>query len=156
MRLGIIFILLVVGFSRCANINQIDANAADALIIRTGTSFGLCMGYCYTDYVFTDAGITLTQQSYNSQTALPTKTCQSVLSQADWAKLRATVDFDQFSKQPEQLGCPDCADGGAEYVELQAGDRKHRVTFEYNKTIPGFESLVTALREHRTAFSACR
>lgn len=133
-----------------------EATSTDSLTIRTGTSFGMCVGYCVADYTLNGTSLTLTQSAQRTQAQNPAKTCQTTLSQADWNALKAAANFETFSKQPERLGCPDCADGGAEYVELQIGNRKHRVTFEYNKTIPGFDPLVNALRTQRNAFKECK
>lgn len=99
--------------------------------------------------------MTLVQTATRTRAQNPDKTCQSTLSPAEWETLSATGNFDAFSQQPQQVGCPDCADGGAEYIELQSGDRRYRVVFEFGKTIPGFEPLVNNLRAHRGRFDAC-
>jgi hypothetical protein len=91
-----------------------------------------------------------------SRTQTSSKTCQTTISQESWRSLKTLANQVAFSKQPERLGCPDCADGGAEYIELQTGDQKYRITFEYGQTIPGFELLVDALRTQRNAFKECR
>lgn len=128
----------------------------DAIIIRSGTSFGMCVGdKCQKDYVFTGTTVTLTHSGNGRGTPLPPKTCQKSLSSVDWNNLKAAVNLSTFSQQPAVLGCPDCADGGAEYIELEQGGSKHRVTFPYGQTIPGFEPLVTALRQQRNQFDAC-
>ena len=155
MKTTAVFLLLLVTLGRCTQNNAIPAEAsADALVIRTGTSFGFCVGYCQKEYVFTETGVTLTQTSRSP--TQPVKTCQATLSQAAWNALKAAANVTLFSKQPETLGCPDCADGGAEYIELQTGDQKHRVTFEFGKTIPGLEPLVNALRNQRNQFTECK
>ena len=148
--------LIVLLLSRCTESTVQTAANPDALIIRTGTSFGMCVGYCQNDYVFNGTSVTLTQNGTRTQAQSPAKTCQTTLSPADWNALRALANMDAFSGKPETLGCPDCADGGAEYIELETGDRRHRVTFEFNKTIPGFEPLVDALRKQREAYKECK
>ena len=156
MKLTVIFLLLTVSFGRCTTITPQTANVSpDELIIRAGTSFGYCVGYCNTDYVFNGTSVTLTQTSFRQAAQYPAKTCQNTISAADWNTLKSQATLDTFSKVAEQLGCPDCADAGAEYVELQLGDQKHRVTFETARTIPGFEPLVDAVRKQRDAFRQC-
>jgi len=153
------FLVIALLVSRCTEntVQTIDDTVVtDGLTIRTGTSFGMCVGYCRNDYVFNGTSLTLAQASNRSQAQYPARTCQSTVSPADWNALKAMADFDTFSTKPETLGCPDCADGGAEYIELQTGDRKHRVTFEFGKTIPGFESLVDAVRKKRAVFNECK
>lgn len=159
MKLVLLSFLIALVLGRCTKTTALtpaDAVLTDTLTIRTGTSFGMCVGYCQHDYVFNGTSVTLTQNGTRTQAQAPAKTCQTTLSPADWNALKALANFDTFRTKPATLGCPDCADGGAEYIELQTGDRKHRVMFEFNKTIPGFEPLVSALRQKREAFKECK
>ncbi|SOD96582.1 hypothetical protein [Spirosoma fluviale] len=131
--------------------------STDGLIIRTGTSFGMCVGYCKHDYVISGTTLMLTQTSQlRTPNQNPVKTCQTTISPAVWDTLKAAANPTLFFQQPEQLGCPDCADGGAEYIELEADGQNHRVIFEHGKTIPGFETLVTGLRAQREALKECK
>jgi hypothetical protein len=155
MKLRIINMLLLAVLGGCTSISPQTEQVADDLTIHTGTSFGMCVGYCVSDYDFSGTSVTLTRKESSRVPKNPAKTCQTTISQADWNALKALANVDNFNKQPERIGCPDCADGGAEYIELQVGDQKHRVTFEYNSTIPGFEPLVEALRAQRNAFKEC-
>lgn len=159
MKLLLLTCLVTLALGRCTETNvttSAENSASDPLTIRTGTSFGMCVGYCQHDYVFNGTTVTLTQNGTRTQAASPTKTCQTTITAAEWNALKALVNFDSFSTQPETIGCPDCADGGAEYIELAMGARKHRVTFSYNKTIPGSEPLVEALRKRREAYPDCK
>ena len=113
----------------------------------------MCTGYCRNDYTLNGVRLKLSQSGVRTQPAV--KTCETTISPSDWSALTALANMDTFGKQPETIGCPDCADGGAEYVELQKGNQIHRVTFEYNKTIPGFEGLVERLRTYRNSLKAC-
>lgn len=157
MKAITLIVLLLIGFGPCQTrlTPQSADDITDTLTIRTGTAFGMCAGdYCVRDYVFNGTRVTLTHRGTRSQTA--SQSCQSTISQADWIALKANANLDSFDKQPAVLGCPDCADGGAEYIELQVGEQKHRVTFPVGTTIPGFESLVTGLRNQRAAFNECK
>ncbi|GAB2548294.1 hypothetical protein [Spirosoma aerophilum] len=156
MKIVGIFLFVLAVLGRCTPGAVSGERLPDGAIIRTGTSFGMCAGYCQKDYVLTGVDLTLTTTSNNNPTQYPTKTCQTTISQESWNSLRDLVNPDAFKKIPERLGCPDCADGGAEYIELESGDQRHRVTFEYGKTIPGFESLVSALRSQRERFDECK
>ncbi|MCX6213188.1 hypothetical protein [Spirosoma sp.] len=159
MKLLGICLLFLSLLGRCSPDKSVLAEplATDGLIIRTGTSFGMCVGYCKHDYVISGTTLMLTQTSQaRTQNQNPAKTCQTTIPQAVWDTLRAAANPTLFIQKPEQLGCPDCADGGAEYIEMEANGQKHRVTFEYGATIPGFEPLVTALRAQREAFKECK
>ena len=50
-------------------------------------------------------------------------------------------------------GCPDCADGGSEWVEITHEGITKRVTFEAYNSIPENNELVIQLRELRTYYS---
>ena len=149
--------LLILAFGSCMN-SFTPQNGPDTtgLIIRTGTSAGMCVGYCAFDYVFNGTSVTLTQSSTRMQSGITPKSCQSTISQADWDALRQSANLDAFSKQPVVIGCPDCTDAGAEYVEIEQGDQKHRVTIPFAQTIPGFEPLLKALRSQRATFKECK
>ncbi|MVM39884.1 hypothetical protein GO730_23530 [Spirosoma sp. HMF3257] len=154
-----IAVLFLAGFGRCTSAltPQAQVDITDELTIRTGTRFGMCIGtHCVNDFVFNGTRVTLTQKDVRPQTQPTSKSCESTISLADWQMLKASANLDMFSKQSTSIGCPDCADGGAEYVELQIGEQKHRVTFPYGETIPGFESLVSALRSQRAAIKDCQ
>lgn len=156
MKLRVISILLVTAFCGCTSVSpEEETLATDGLIIRTGTSFGMCVGYCVKEYVLNGTSLSLTQKENLNPPKNPARTCQKTISQEDWSAIKAAANFENFSKLPERIGCPDCADGGAEYIELEADGRKHRVTFEHSSTIPGSESLVNALRAQREAFNEC-
>ena len=72
----------------------------------------------------------------------------------DWQEIiNAASNFDAFKNLNEVYGCPDCADGGAEFIEIIKNEEVHRVTFEYNKSVQRFEKLIELMRNHRAMFS---
>ena len=129
--------------------------ATDALVIRSGTSFGFCTGYC-NQQMDVSAGKAVFTKTSRTPAQYPDKTCTATLTEADWATLKAQADLTLLRKQPTTLGCPDCADGGAEFLEIEQGTERYRVTFEAGKSVPGFEGLITALRAKRKTFDTCQ
>jgi hypothetical protein len=63
-----------------------------------------------------------------------------------------SIDYEAFKNLNEVIGCPDCADGGAEWVEILKNGSKHKVTFEFGRAPKEIESLVTILREKKVYF----
>lgn len=158
MKSIVIVVLLIAVFVHCTNNvtpQSPQSTVADKLTIRTGTSFNMCAGYCKNDYVFNGTSITLAQGSVLPQAQVTPRSCLSTISQAQWNEIKTLANLAAFSKVATVLGCPDCTDGGAEYIEIQVDDQKYRVTFPYGKTIPGFETLVDNLRTQRNAFKNC-
>ncbi|MCY7357618.1 MAG: hypothetical protein LH609_09120 [Rudanella sp.] len=155
MKIALVSLLLI-SLVRCSEQPLVTTeNTADTVIIRSGTLFGMCIGYCNKDMELVATTATFTKKSRDSA-KYPTRTCTKAIAAPKSAELNALARFTEFMKLPQTIGCPDCADGGAEYLELQLGQQQHRVTFENGKTIPGFEMLVKELRTQRDLFSDCQ
>ncbi|MBD2702536.1 hypothetical protein IC229_17950 [Spirosoma sp. BT702] len=153
------FVAIALLFVQCSSSvdPQNPENLNSELIVRSGTSFGFCLGYCQKNYVFDKTNVTLNEIANGRQpTQLDPRNCSFTISEADWNAVKASANLDAFSKQPETIGCPDCADGGAEYIELELSGQKHRVTFPHGGTIPGFEGLVENLRKLRETKKECQ
>ena len=70
-----------------------------------------------------------------------------------WSKVTSALDPEGLRALPDVVGCPDCADGGAESVAVAFVDGQvDQVTFEYHSDVPGVDALADALREIRTTF----
>jgi hypothetical protein len=119
-------------------------------IIRTGTSFGECLDYCYTDVNMTAANIKVTYR--NSMNSIKTNSIEKERENTNekWQKLVNTLDRKAFESLPAQIGCPDYADGGAEWIEIiYANDTRKKITFEYNSDIPAIKDFLKELRAQR-------
>ncbi len=160
MKLYMIGLIISVTLGRCASSTAVaptaDATAADGLIIRGGTSYGYCIGYCDQQVELSATKAIFTKKGTRAPAQYPTKTCTTPLTETEWTALKAQANLALLQKQPVTLGCPDCADGGAEFLEIEQGAERYRVTFEAGKSIPGFDGLITALRDKRKSFSACQ
>ncbi|TAE34319.1 MAG: hypothetical protein EAZ91_00560 [Cytophagales bacterium] len=148
---------LLFGLVRCNDTTAVEKETAtDGVVIRSGTSFGMCMGYCLKDLEISGTQAKFTQKSHRDDTKYPARTCTRTLSSNLANEYNLTAQLNEFRKLPAVIGCPDCADGGAEYVEIQVSEVIHRVKFEHGKTIPGFDALVKGLRTQREAFTDCK
>ena len=67
----------------------------------------------------------------------------------EFQELLGAVDMQALQALPNVLGCPDCADGGAEWIEVEIGNTLKRVTFEYGAAIPSIQPLLDLVRERR-------
>jgi hypothetical protein len=120
---------------------------APAALVRSGTSFGLCVGYCYREVAIHDleASYVLRQWVPNSLEIRGT----SRITAREWRTLRRAIDMDALMALPDVIGCPDCADGGAEWIEVERDGARKRVTFEFGGAIASIQALVEAARELR-------
>lgn len=121
------------------------------LVIRGGTSFGMCMGHCVTELTIDEAEVVFTETSRDPG-RFPTRTRTAELTPREWAELAALADPGDFEGLAPTLGCPDCADGGAEWVEVEHQGERRRVTFEYGSHVPQVGALVERIREIRARF----
>ena len=133
--------------------NPIKPNVAAAIeTIKTGTSFGECVGYCKTEVVINSKNIIYIRSSWDN--SKPEVKQEIPISADKWNALVNALDVKKFAILPEVIGCPDCADGGAEWVEVFNEKTTKKVTFEYGASVSGIDSLVKILREIRKDVSS--
>jgi hypothetical protein len=120
-----------------------------SVVLTSGTSFGMCGGYCVTELRIDSLSITLTETSQVMD--LPARVRTLPLSASDCARLQARVDTAAFREIEGVHGCPDCADGGAEWIQVET-EEPMRVTFEYGVELDGIEDLQAEIRELRGRF----
>ena len=121
-----------------------------------GSSFGECLGYCNHIMKVYPQAATLSIFSWQESGEYPDKQCTLPLESYEFISIRDSVDVGNFFSLDEVYGCPDCADGGAEWVEISFDTMKHRVTFEYLHEPEELTPIVTALRELASAFDECQ
>lgn len=118
-------------------------------MVSSGTSFGFCFGYCFTELVLEPGSARLTESS-RDVAAYPTKTRSRALTAEEWSRIRGLADPSVMATVAGVHGCPDCADGGAEWVEVRTARDSIRATFEYGRDLEPIAALqaeVRALRE---------
>ncbi len=111
--------------------------------ISFGTRFGMCAGYCKQQLTFTDSEVTKTITPQVDE-KLSEKTCSQSYSLADVA---SNIDVEAFFNLPEIIGCPDCADGGAEWIELTTDKLTKKVTYEFGEEPIEVQSFIESLRK---------
>ncbi|MDQ7063295.1 MAG: hypothetical protein Q9P90_03515 [candidate division KSB1 bacterium] len=126
-------------------------NTATFLSVRYGTQFGECFGYCYTTLSLDSAGISFQQGSWHPQN-FPPRRIYAELDTAAWNALQQTFDPQAFSRLDTVIGCPDCADGGAEWLEIHTGAGVKRVTFEYGDSLAGLNLFLNTIRTLHKSF----
>lgn len=134
-----------------AVVNSYGLGRNDIQAISSGTSFGFCIGYCVRSiFIRSDRDKLVARKEPNfPQDEYPPVVKQYPFSSNRWKALISLVDPQGFRALDDRLGCPDCADGGAEWIEIKWPTVTKRVTFEFGQTIPGFEKLVETLRNLR-------
>jgi hypothetical protein len=116
--------------------------------IKSGTSFGKCLGYCRKELEITATGMTLTRSGWNTKEYPPMSVWQEI-SRDEWQRLVQLIDQKMIAQIEDIYGCPDCADGGAEWIEVIQGDFSKKVTFEFGTTLEPIQPLLDEVRQIR-------
>lgn len=141
-------LVLLMIFTKCAD------NESEISSLKYGTSFGMCVGYCKHDMTLESGFVTYTRSGW--QDTVKTQSCHDMLDQDTWRYFSSGINIDSFLNLPHTIGCPDCADGGAEWIEAElANGEVHRVTFEYGNPPVTIKAYVDSLRVQMSLSSQC-
>ena len=125
---------------------------ATEMIVRHGTSFGECLGYCWKELEVANTMVTFTQVGRDYDWDFPDIVDTGRIRVAEWIRLMAAIDPETLLNMEDRYGCPDCADGGAEWIEVITRRWRKKITFEYGDSIRGIQDLIDQLREIRQRF----
>ncbi len=128
---------------------EIESSPREILAIRSGSSFGFCVGYCRLELDIDEERMALVEKGWDAQ-RFPDRYWDRPTTDEAWDELIALIDLEQFRRLDSVIGCPDCADGGAEWLEIQDRAGARRVTYEYGKSPDGIEAIADSLRALRT------
>ena len=135
-------------------LNSCKKNDAENLEeIGYGSGFGMCVGYC-TSGISVSADQIIFSKSKNGDKP-ETKTCTKAITESEVAALKKLVNTNDFNKLKDVIGCPDCADGGSEWVTLKLEGKLRKVTFEYGNAPEALKNIVAKLREMKAEFKDC-
>lgn len=148
MKTLLISILIVAIMSNC----QDDIGNSEISRIEFGTSFGMCFGYCTQMVTFTN------EKVIKTLTARPNSNLKEKLCSTNWNgfnTLTAKVNSQSFMSLEETIGCPDCADGGAEWIEIFTTEGSKKVTYEYGKEPKEVKNFIEDLRKYYDQLVEC-
>ena len=153
MKLASAFFALAL--SACASPTTPEQSNVTRIV--STTSFGMCVGYCTTRLEISEGQAVLIREARGGRGAPnPAQQPQRFTAQltpAEWQdiqRLAANVDMDAL---PDVVGCPDCADGGAEGLTIEGPGGAESVSIEFRASVPQAQALldrVRALRDRLT------
>ncbi|NQV31003.1 MAG: hypothetical protein HQ508_08965 [Candidatus Marinimicrobia bacterium] len=126
-------------------------NETDSTLISSGTSFGECAGYCVRLLEISTEKLLYRASSWNDPFH-PTTEYDSKLNAAEWSELLALVDLEVLQSYENVIGCPDCADGGAEWIKVETAEGSMQITFEYGDSLSTIQPLLDQLRIFRAFY----
>lgn len=124
----------------------------DALLVRFGSSHGMCTGYCTQEFELKEDGLLARRKGggRGDISAYPDQEQLVALDKASIEAARAAFDAAAFDAAPDVIGCPDCADGGRCWVEVVRNGRPRLVTFDCtsgSEQLKGFTDALWKLSE---------
>jgi len=114
-----------------------SCNNCEIVKIKYGTSFNNCVNYCRRDLILSlsEGTTSFTKQGFSGIPA--PLTCTGILSDTIRTPLKTGVDITTFYNLPAVIGCPDCSDGGSEWIELELNHGEtHRANWDFSAGAP--------------------
>ncbi len=124
------------------------AEVGEIKAIGGGISFGECFGYCWEEIQLTRDQSVLTKGGW-APDSFPEMSVAKSQDAIRWQHLTGLPDAISLFELDEVIGCPDCADGGAEWLEIETLSSRHRITYEYGKPPKALADLAGALQSLR-------
>ncbi|MBN2412408.1 hypothetical protein JXQ31_12025 [candidate division KSB1 bacterium] len=138
------FTLLIINCERDKTI--LDPARSGNYTIKYGTSFNMCSGYCKFELYINETYVAFIASSWEPR-QYPEKSITGQLNTAELERLQSLIDFNEITKYEEFIGCPDCADGGAEWIQVKQDKQTKKITFEYGDTLNSINELIELLRD---------
>ena len=131
MRRGTGFALVIV-LATALSVSACGAGtrppAAVTQIVST-TSFGMCIGYCATRLEISEGQAILVRDAHGGRgnQDLPAQRITAALSPSEWQEVARLAAATKLDGLPPIIGCPDCADGGAESLTITTASETHDI-----------------------------
>ncbi len=124
----------------------------DVRQIVSTTSFGMCVGYCTTRLEISPGRAVLIREARGGRGApqnLPNQRFAAVLTPDEWSELERLAASTNLTGLPPVIGCPDCADGGAESLTIAGSGAPQSVSFEFGASVVQAGPLLERVRALR-------
>jgi hypothetical protein len=117
------------------------------------TSFGMCVGYCTTRLEITEGEAVLIREARGGRGApnpapVPQR-FSTPLTAAEWQEIQRLAAATDLTTVPDVVGCPDCADGGAEGLTIEGPSAAESVSLEFRAELPAAQPLLNRVRALR-------
>lgn len=145
---GLILVIILISCEK----NDSNSIPRNLEYISYGTSFGECLGYCTRSITINDSSIKSEKKGWDLNGLLPVLIQYGQIDKSYWIELSKNIDFEYFFGLDSILGCPDCADGGSEWIEIKKDNETHKVVFEYKNEPNDFKNFIGILRTFQTVF----
>jgi hypothetical protein len=149
---GLAAVIAALGLAACGG-----GGAAPSEVGRvvSTTSFGMCVGYCSTRLEISEGEAVLVRSARGGRGApeLPDQRFSAALGADEWAEIARLAAAAKLDGLPAVIGCPDCADGGAESLTIEGAGGAKTITFEHGAAIAEAQPLLDRVRGLRMALT---
>lgn len=122
-----------------------EKDDSNTTIISSGTSFGECISYCIREIEISEDGLVYSASGWDTLHYPRLETSEEITS-GEWVDLLALVNLSNMQSYEDVIGCPDCADGGAEWIKVESAEGSKKITFEYGDSLESIQPLIEQLR----------
>jgi hypothetical protein len=114
----------------------------------------MCHGYCQSSINITSNPFQLivSKQPNFAQKDFPSLQQQFPFSSNEWNQIISLLNSKIFTASDDTIGCPGCADGGIEWIQIDWIGGTKRVTFESGHVIKGIEGLIEKFQQMREEY----
>ena len=152
MKKVLLPILLIMAITGCDKEKTIvDPGPLENQTIKSGASFGECMGYCWREMDINRTNVTYTKSGWITDEYPPIMITDNITN-SEWNGLVELINRETLEAMNEVYGCPDCVDQGAEWIEIVGSDFTKKITFEIGNTLEEIEDLLTEVRTIRERY----
>jgi hypothetical protein len=111
----------------------------------------MCAGYCKTTLEVSETEAVLVREAWGRGAGanLPPQRFATPLTATEWNDIAAAAEAAKIDGLPERIGCPDCADGGAESLTIVSAKGAKTITFDHGATIAEAQPLIDRVRALR-------
>jgi hypothetical protein len=144
--------LIICLFFGCKK-NNPSENIIDCDHVVYGKSFGMCIGYCTQTIKISENQIEFEAVGRDTEGVLPPKRFTTEITDEEWTTLLSKINSSEFNQLKPIIGCPDCADGGAEWIEIRSNGNIHKTVFEYGLPPETTVDYIQLLRGYLALFN---
>ena len=137
----------------CISCQTNEEITTEIVQVNYGKSFGFCAGYCIQELYINDEMVSFRTYTWTDDLSFPDINCFK--NDYNWTPLLNSLHLSDIKNSDPILGCPDCADGGAEWIEIELPNDTYRITFEYLNEPDFLSESVHILSPLLASFSEC-
>ena len=120
-----------------------DSIAESEFIEVTYGTVCFCHPYGETTSTFNQNEIIRNKKSNTGNIA--DKLCTKMMPGGDWNRIIQNLNIGEFIDLPETIGCPNCADEGAQWLKIQTQGSAHQVTWSNREELIEMSVLLTII-----------